>query len=87
MGIPPRDTHVTEPRERKRLSGHNAAMLALLKAGPKTARELAYMVTLKYTQRISDLRAYGCVIHCDEKPDGGSLYTLEYEPGQGDRLW
>ena len=44
--------------ERKRLSRQCEAMLARLQQGPATNRELA-AISLKYTARISDLRAAG----------------------------
>ncbi|NLX57310.1 MAG: hypothetical protein GXY58_19545 [Planctomycetaceae bacterium] len=44
--------------ERPRLTGQNAAILERLKRGPATNRELA-AISLKYTSRISDLRAAG----------------------------
>ena len=70
-----RDSHVLEPVEIQRLSGQNDRILAALRAGPKTARDLA-AISLKYTSRISDLRKAGYVVRCDEKPGGLSVYSL-----------
>jgi hypothetical protein len=76
----PRDPNVTEPRERRRLKGQNAAILDRLRQGPATNRELVGM-SLKYTSRVSDLRERGCVIHCDEdRATGLNTYRLLYAP-------
>lgn len=55
--LQPRDTHCTAPSELRRLSGQTAVLFARLCQGPATNRELAQL-SLKYTSRISDLRAY-----------------------------
>lgn len=74
--IHPRDSHVTEPSEIRRLTGQNARILARLKQGPATARELAAL-SLKYTSRISDLRDAGYNIPAPAKaPNGLSTYYL-----------
>lgn len=44
--------------EQPRLRGQNARILARLQAGPASNRELAAL-SLKYTARLSDLRAAG----------------------------
>jgi hypothetical protein len=73
----PTDTHVTEPVEVRRLAGQISRILARLKEGPATARELSD-ISLNYRARLSDLRKHGYVIRCDEDfSTGKSLYTLE----------
>lgn len=72
----PRDSHVAEPSEVVRLSGQNQAILERLRRGPCTNVELAKL-SLKYTSRISDLRAAGFTITADRKPKGLTIYTLE----------
>lgn len=58
--IPPRDWGVTA-EEAPRLSAQNAAILARLQQGPASNAEIARLA-LKYTSRISDLRAAGYLI-------------------------
>jgi hypothetical protein len=62
-----------------RVRGQNAIVLRLLRAGPRTNVELA-AVSLKYTSRISELRAYlrplGSDIRCDRLHGGVTRYTL-----------
>jgi hypothetical protein len=72
---PPRDPHVQRGDER-RLSGQNATILHLLRQGSCTNVELA-RVSLKYTSRISDLRAAGHRIVCRRGDGGCNVYTLE----------
>lgn len=74
--LPPRDTHV-ERAERPRLSGQNRAILELLERGPATNRELA-AISLKYTSRISDLRAagYNVVVVDRDRTTGMTMYEL-----------
>ncbi len=65
------DLPATDPNVREsdvqRLTGQNALILARLRQGPATAAELA-QISLKYTSRISDLRAAG--------------YEVKYEDGR-----
>lgn len=63
-----------------RLTGQNAAILARLTRGPVTNAELARDYSLKYTSRLSDLRAAGYAIKCDRLKDGLTRYTLEAKP-------
>jgi hypothetical protein len=84
--LQPRDSHVTDPAEIRRLTGQSAAILARLQQGPATARELSAL-SLKYTSRISDLRKAGYDVRCREDAETGvSTYTLDAvpasEPGQ-----
>jgi hypothetical protein len=83
--LQPRDSHVTDPAELRRLTGQSAAILARLQRGPATARELSAL-SLKYTSRISDLRKAGYDVRCREDAETGvSTYTLDVpasEPGQ-----
>lgn len=69
------DPHV-RPADRPRLSGQNAAILNELRKGPKTNSALS-VLSLKYTSRISDLRAAGYTITCERRPGGLTVYTLE----------
>jgi len=73
---PPRDPNVT-PADRPRLTGQNARLLAMLQQGPTTNREMMLAGLLKYTSRISDLRAAGYCIVCEKLGGGLSLYRLE----------
>lgn len=74
--IAPRDTHVVK-EERPRLTGQNAAILERLKRGPATNRELA-AIALKYTSRLSDLRAagYDVVVVDRDRVTGMTMYEL-----------
>ncbi len=62
--------------DKPRLTGQNLEILTLLRAGPKTNTELA-AVALKYTSRLSDIRAAGYAITCKRLDGGLTLYTLE----------
>ena len=62
--------------DRTRLRGQNAAILARLRYGPATNAQLAGL-SLKYTARISDLRAAGYTVVCDRQPGGVCIYRLE----------
>jgi len=74
--IPPTDPQV-ELIETPRLRGQNAAILERLQQGPATNRELSGL-SLKYTSRISDLRAAGYTVDCSQdKATGLNVYTLE----------
>lgn len=70
-----RDSFVTAPSKIRRLSGESANVLARLELGPVTRRELNTL-TINPTARISDLRAAGYQVACDEQPDGRSVYRL-----------
>lgn len=72
---PPRDPHV-QPQDERRLSGQNATILHLLRQGSCTNVELA-RVSLKYTSRISDLRAAGYTVVCERHKGGVTIYRLE----------
>jgi hypothetical protein len=72
--LTPRDPNI-RPDDVKRLTGHNAAILARLRRGPAYNHELA-SISLKYTGRLSDLRVWGIEIAA-ERFDGGTWsYTL-----------
>lgn len=79
--LPPSDPNVA-PEDRHRLTGQNAVILARLQQGPATNVELSDL-SLKYTSRISDLRAAGYRITCRRIRRGGPIfdglteYTLE----------
>jgi hypothetical protein len=77
-GLAPRDPNA-DPRDVPRLTGQNAAILARLRRGPATSGELAAL-SLKYTGRISDLRAAGYTIDAKRLAGGGSRYTLTGGP-------
>jgi hypothetical protein len=55
--VPVVDSHVTDVAEQSRLTGQSARILSRLEQGPATNRELAE-ISLKYTSRVSDVRAY-----------------------------
>ena len=76
--LTPIDGHVQAPAEQKRLSGQNAAILARLEQGPATNRELA-AVSLKYTGRLSDLRAAGYRVSVIERDYATGLVTYALE--------
>ena len=64
-----RDSHVTDVPEQRRLSGQNAAVLARLRRGRATRRELTD-IALNVTARVSDLRKY-------LRPMGESVEVIE----------
>jgi hypothetical protein len=66
------------PVELTRLSRQCQAIAARLQAGPATNTELARL-SLKYTSRISDLRAKGWNVVCLERDyaTGVSVYALQ----------
>ena len=74
----PIDPHV-EAADVPRLTGQNAAILARLERGPATNSELAG-IALKYTSRLSDVRAAvarnGFAIVCDRGEGGLNTYRL-----------
>jgi hypothetical protein len=76
--ILPKDTHVTSPAEIRRLTGQNLEILTRLQQGSATARQLS-AIALKYTSRISDVRAHlkavGQDIVCQEQ-GGVSVYVI-----------
>lgn len=72
--IQPCDPHV-EAEDVKRLSGQSADILARLEEGPATNAELA-AISLKYTSRISDLRAAGYEIEARRVSGGTFEYLL-----------
>lgn len=75
----PKDSHVLQPAEVRRLTGQNARVYARLAVGPATRRELAHYA-LNVTGRISDIRKYlepkGQTVVCDEQPNGLSVYRI-----------
>lgn len=74
--ITPRDTHLAKA-ERPRLAGQNLNILRRLQRGSATNRELAG-ISLKYTGRVSDLRAAGYdvrVVSAD-RASGITVYAL-----------
>lgn len=73
--LTPRDPNVAT-MEKPRLTGQNARILEMLKAGPVTNDEIA-KISRKYTSRISDLRAKGYRISCSQDHATGiSVYRL-----------
>ena len=70
-----RDSHVVVPDDLRRLSGQNLAILERLQRGPATNRELAAL-SLKYTSRISDLRAAGYDVQAERHEGGLTIYRL-----------
>lgn len=79
--ILPRDPNVVEPGEARRLSRQSAAILAMLERGPVTNKEMSALA-LKYTSRISDLRAVGYVIEVTsrDRDSGEVTYELKGAP-------
>jgi len=71
--------HFADCRDRPRLTGQNARILARLREGPATNVELAE-ISLKYTSRVSDVRAYlrprGEDIVCARGPGGLNSYRI-----------
>lgn len=63
-----------------RLTGQNAAILKRLRAGPATNAELAE-ISMKYTGRISDIRAAGIPVKSAKVAGGVWRYWLDGEPG------
>lgn len=75
---PPRDPNVAST-DVARLSGQNLAIYRRLQQGPATNKELAGMA-LKYTSRLSDLRAAGFTIAAKRVGDEGCVvYSLVKE--------
>lgn len=72
--IAPSDPSVND-EDKPRLTGQNNAILMALKSGPQTNIELA-AIALKYTSRISDLRAAGHRITNERGVNGVTTYTL-----------
>jgi len=66
-----------EPTARKRLTGQNLRILQRLRQGPADNVELS-RIALKYTSRISDLRAAGHDIRVIQKnsANGVNVYKL-----------
>jgi hypothetical protein len=79
LAVPPRDPSV-DPIEAPRLSRQCVEILARLRMGMATNRELA-TIALKYTSRISDLRDAGFTIVVVDryKETGHVLYELKEE--------
>jgi hypothetical protein len=77
--LQPTDSHVIDRGEIRRAMSASARILARLQQGPALIYELA-AITLKFTQRISDLRKAGYVVRCSENAEGYSVYTLESKP-------
>lgn len=63
----------------QRLNGQCARILDLLRVRPQLNSTLAG-IGLKYTSRISDLRAAGYTIRCERVADGLTKYYLIGEP-------
>lgn len=65
------------PEERARLHSQADRILARLKTGPASNRELA-AISLKYTSRISDLRKLGhdVVVAGRDEHSGATVYEL-----------
>lgn len=72
--LPPCDPHVALEDE-PRLTGQNHMILLRLRQGPASNVELADL-SLKYTSRLSDLRAAGFDIVCHRGSRGLNVYEL-----------
>ncbi len=68
--------------DKARLSAQCAAILARLRRGSATNVELAE-ISLKYTSRISDLRAAGIAVECERGTGGLNAYRLTPPPVLG----
>jgi len=70
------EKNLNEP-EKKRLGGHCLKILERLRCGRVSNKELA-QISLKYTGRISDLRARGYDVRCveNDRTTGVSFYEL-----------
>lgn len=73
--IAPTDPNVSE-EDVPRLTGQNLAILNRLREGPATNVELAE-IALKYSGRISDVRAAGYRIKGEKREGGVWVYSLE----------
>lgn len=71
--------HFCQPPDAGRLAGQNQAILERLRRGPATNKELA-AISLKYTSRISEVRAWlelrGETITCERLSGGVSEYSV-----------
>lgn len=77
--VAPADPNV-KPEAVPRLTGQSRAILAMLRAGPRTGSELA-TITHRFGGRLYDLRRAGCAIDCDlDHRTGVATYTLTHEP-------
>jgi hypothetical protein len=74
LGLAPTDPHIAH-QDVPRTRGQNLAILTRLRQGPATNVELAGLA-LKYTSRLSDLRANGHTIQADARvPGDGGVVT------------
>lgn len=77
---PPRNPPPIDPNadaaDRPRLGGQNAAILALLESKPEVSNAELAGISLKYTGRISDLRAAGHAIKITRREGGTRFYSL-----------
>lgn len=72
----PATSHEAARKVEPRRGGQMAAILERLRGGPATNVELA-LISLKYTSRISDLRAAGHDVVCERQgADGVCVYRL-----------
>lgn len=62
-----------------RLSSQSVAILERLRRGPASNRELSGLA-LKYTSRVSDIRAAGYTVECEDRGGGLCFYTLKGKP-------
>jgi hypothetical protein len=77
--IQPRDSHVTDADEQKRLSGQTAALIARLRRGPAARADLAKLAP-NITARVSDARAH-------LRPKGESVEVIERNRKTGYTLY
>lgn len=78
--ISPSDPHVTDPAEARRLSRQCQTILDLFRCalGNKVSNWEMAAVSLKYTSRISDLRAAGYTINVVERNRETGLVVYHY---------
>lgn len=77
---PPSDPNI-DADDRPRAATQNAAILALLESRDMVSNAELAAVSLKYTGRISDLRAAGHVITIARRDGGTRYYRLERNAG------
>jgi hypothetical protein len=71
-----------EEADKPRLAGKAEAILAALRAGPKTNVELAHIGGIRYSARLAELKAVGVEweITARDHATGVNTYTLISEP-------
>lgn len=76
--LSPRDPNV-DAEDRPRLSGQNAAILALLREGREVSNVEMAKIAMKHTSRISDLRASGYNVKLVRREGNGVCWYMLQE--------